>query len=331
MKIIFTPLIAGKPWNGRTLTDEPLGGSESAVGFLARALALRGHEIIVYTHHQEQGFYDGVEYRNVYWLRDLHKDFCDVHISSRWPDILSTMPPDRVGQRILWVHDLGNQVLQGDKIVFLSQYHIGQYPIEGEAAKRCFVIGNGVNLGDFLNFVPLEKREPGKMLWTSNPDRGLHVAARILQELRHAKRWPELTLHIFGRAAVYGWGQEAEAPFYPRAEDQEGVVVHEPVSKTELAQVLKTAWCLFYPTTWPETFCIATLEAQAAGTPVIAAPYGALTETVKGGILSYDFEGAIEQLHDPAVWNRLSNVGRKYAAQCDWLTRAQQWEEMINA
>lgn len=329
MKIIFTPLLAGKPWNGRTLTTEPLGGSESAVGFLARALALRGHQVIVYTHHNEQGVFDGVEYRNAYWLRDLHRDVCDVHISSRWPDMLSTMPPDRVGQRILWVHDLGNQVLQGDKIVFLSQYHISQYPIDGEAAKKCFVVGNGVNLGDFLGYKPLEERDGNVMLWTSNPDRGLHVAGRILQELR--QRWPELTLHLFGRAAVYGWGQEAELPYYPRDEDRDGIVLHEPVSKAALAQVLKTAWCLFYPTTWPETYCIATLEAQAAGTPVIAAPYGALTETVKGGILTYDFEQAIEQLQNPDVWNQLSNEGRKYAAGCDWLTRAQQWEELFNA
>src|SRR3990167_2307913 len=328
MKIIFTPLIAGRCWNGRTLTTEPLGGSESAVGFLARALSLRGHQVIVYTHHAEQGVFDGVEYRNIYWLRDLPKETCDVHILSRWPDILSAMPPDRVGQRILWVHDMGNQVLQGDKIVFLTQYHIAQYPIDAEAAKRCFVIGNGVNLGDFLNNVPLAEREPGKMLWTSNPDRGLHVAARILQELR--QKWPELTLHIFGRASVYGGGQEAEAPFYPRAEDTEGLVVHEPVSKAALAQELKKAWCLFYPTTWPETYCIATLEAQAAGTPVIAAPYGALTETVKGGLLAYDFEDAIAQLRNPDVWNQLSTEGRKFAAQCDWLNRAKEWEVMIN-
>mgnify|MGYP001615221387 CR=1 FL=1 len=331
MRILFTPLIAGKPWNGKTLTTEPLGGSESAVGYLARALARRGHECIVYTHGAE-GVFDGVQYRNQAWLPFLGQEKADVHISSRWSEIIGAVPNVPV---ILWLHDITNRTLlrgaPGDKLVFLSESHVNaMLTPESALPVPVFIIGNGVDNADFLpEPLPLARRQFGKLMWTSNPDRGLHVAARILQELR--QKWPDLTLHIFGRAAVYGWGPEAEVPFYPRAEDLEGLVVHEPLNKAALAQVLKTAWCLFYPTTWPETFCIATLEAQAAGTPVIAAPYGALTETVKGGITTYDFDEAIEQLQNPEVWNDLSNQGRRYAAECDWMTRAQQWEEVFNA
>ena len=328
MKIIFTPLLAGKPWNGRTLVEEPLGGSESAVGFLARAMAKRGHECIVYTHHPEEGVFEDVTYRNHIQLSYLgQNEFCDIHISSRWVEILGAIPPEQVKQRILWLHDLGvGGTLTCDKAVFLSKYH-EERMLQGLDIKGAYVVGNGVNLADYEGYVPLADREPGKMLWTSNPDRGLHVAARILQNLR--KRWPELSLHVFGRAAVYGWDQGQEAPYYPAAEDMENVFFHEPVSKTELAQELKQAWALFYPTTWPETYCIATLEAQAAGTPVISVPFGALPETVKGGILDYDFEEAVKDLRHIEVWDRFSKDGIKHASTRDWNDRAREWEDML--
>ena len=327
MKIIFTPLMAGKPWNGRTLVEEPLGGSESAVGFLARAMAKRGHECIVYTHHPEEGVFENVTYRNDIQLSYLQSEHCDIHISSRWVEILGAIPPSQVKQRILWLHDLGvGGTLACDKAVFLSEYH-RERMLQGLKINGAYVIGNGVNLADYEGYVPLGDRVPGKMLWTSNPDRGLHVAARILQNLR--KRWPELTLHVFGRAAVYGWDQGQEVPYYPAAADMEGVVFHEPVSKTRLALELKTAWALFYPTTWPETYCIATLEAQAAGTPVIAAPFGALPETVKGGILGYDFEDAVEGMMVDNTWENYSTAGIEHASTRDWDDRAREWEDMI--
>lgn len=325
MRIIFTPFIAGKPWNGKTLTTEPLGGSESAVGYLARALAKRGHECIVYTHGNE-GLFDGVEYRHQMRLAGLGSERADVHIASRWAQALGAVPG---AQCVLWLHDMGDQLLGGHKMVFQSQAHVGGVaPRDVDVPIPMFIIGNGVDNADFPD-VPLAGREFGKLVWTSNPDRGLHVAARVVTKLR--RFWPEMRLHVYGRASVYGWGPEAEWPYLPADEDREGVVVHEPLSKPQLAKELATAWAWLYPSTWPETFCIAALEAQAAGTPCLTVPYGALTETVKGGLLGYRFEAMAEQIMDADEWNRLSDLGREFAAACDWDVRAEQWEVMLNA
>ena len=68
MRIVFTPLIAGKPWCGATIYEAPLGGSEKAVVYLARELARRGHEVWVYTHGQA-GRFEQVEYRPVQVLQ----------------------------------------------------------------------------------------------------------------------------------------------------------------------------------------------------------------------------------------------------------------------
>ena len=325
MRWIFTPVLSGKPWNGDTLVKEPLGGSESAVGFLARALARRQHEVLVFTHHTGEGLYEGVQYFHSSRLNTIGQLEADVHVSARWIEPLQAT--GLVKEHILWLHDMSPTYGLNIKNVFLSQAHLDSIEQKPDG-KSFFIIGNGVNLADFADYVPLEQRDRTKLIWTSNPDRGLHVAARILQVLR--KKHPELTLHVYGRASVYGWDASAEVPYYPAVEDRENIILHDPLPKAELAKELATAWAWFYPTTWPETYCIAALEAQAAGTPCLCPPYGALTETVKGGILTDKYEEPVERLMDDGEWNKLSFKGRAYAANCDWDNRAEEWERLVN-
>jgi glycosyltransferase involved in cell wall biosynthesis len=165
------------------------------------------------------------------------------------------------------------------------------------------------------------------LVWNANPDRGLPVAAVIFQEIR--KRWPEMTLHVYGRFAVYGWGEEHERLLLPEDKYMEGVTLHQPVARLQLARILMRSWAYFYPTFWPETYCCATLEAQAAGTPVITSPVGALPETVKGGIVTQDIINAVSQLRNVRKWRKCSEAGLEYAKTRDWSLVAQRWEEGI--
>ena len=89
------------------------------------------------------------------------------------------------------------------------------------------------------------------------------------------------------------------------------------------------AWAFFSPTHWPETFGIAYLEAQAAGTPVISVPYGALQNTVAGGILKWDVEEAVEELMDEEYWELLSLRGKEFALGLDWQKVGRLWERML--
>jgi glycosyltransferase involved in cell wall biosynthesis len=194
------------------------------------------------------------------------------------------------------------------------------------------IIGDGVDLSLFQGSDAV--RNENILVWTSNPDRGTALAAKIFAEYILPK-WPDLELHIYGRAAVYGWPPESEGPYLPREEHMTNVFIHEPLTKAGLAKVLRESWALFYPTYWPETYCIAALEAQAAGTPVVASPYGALIETVQGGVLSYDFPNAISQLRNKNRWEKLSQAGKEFAATRDWDLVADDWitvmeEELAN-
>ena len=70
---------------------------------------------------------------------------------------------------------------------------------------------------------------------------------------------------------------------------------------------------------------MAALEAQAAGVPVLSSPLGGLPETVKGGVLTYDYINGVSQLRNKSKWGKLSASGKEYAATRGWETLATKW------
>ena len=325
MKVLLVVLPGGKPWNGATLYQEGLGGSESAVAYLARALFRKGNEVTVAT-HGTAGVFDGVKYVNQQDLDQLIIQPWHVMISSRWLEAL-TWPWQNM-LKIFWTHDLPHVAqpsIAAHRAVCLTDYHRESWHL-GEDV--CSIIGNGVDTSLFSG--PALVRNTNVLIWTSNPERGLPIAARIFQEIR--KRWPEMELHVYGRSSIYGWGPGdpgLEGPYLPRAQHMENIFLHEPLNKVGLAKVLREAWAWFYPSWWPETYCIAALEAQAAGTPVISVPLAGLKETVHGGVLQWDFLNAVSQLRNRSKWEKESKSAKEFAFQQDWDLIADQWLRMI--
>jgi len=322
MKIVFTPLIMGKPWCGATIYEAPLGGSEKAVVYLARELARRGHEVSVYTSGQP-GIYEKVSYLPMQSLQ-MSPPSCDIHISSRWLDILGTV---ECQASVLWLHDLPQhgQVIHAHHVVCISEY---QRTVWKFAPDNPFLhtIGDGV---DTSLFTGRERRDPNRLIWASNPDRGVYLACKIFKE-QVLPRWPDMEFHIYGRYSIYGWTPQAELPYLPPPSWLgENIFLHEPLPALGLAREMMRAHAVFYPTFWPETFCMAALEAQAAGTPVISNALGALPETVVGGILGNDFVNAISQLQNQNRWDKLSKLGKAQAEKFSWASIALQWETFM--
>jgi len=328
MNIVFTPLLAGKPWNGATIYEQALGGSEACVAYLARELARRGHNIKVYTHGQE-GTFEGVLYEHTNRMYQEQWDGVNVHVSSRWPEVLRNSTQNVL--KVLWLHDMPSPQPSApiQYVVCISEFQKAVWNFGPDSEGRVFVIGDGV---DTSNFSGYEDRSTTDLVWISNPDRGLWLASKVFVE-EVIPRWPDLRLHVYGRAAVYGWGPSAERLHLPFPEWCEGddppIVLHRPLPRLALARELMRAWAVWYPTFWPETFCMAALEAQCAGTPVITTPVGALQETVKGGVVQHDVVNAISQLRNVGRWNKLSEAGKAHSKQFSWAAVAVQWEKMF--
>jgi hypothetical protein len=188
-------------------------------------------------------------------------------------------------------------------------------------------------------------RRPRRLAYASTPFRGLDVLLDLFPRIRAA--CPDAELDVYSSMQVYGVAaSDDRAQFgalYRKAE-QPGVTLVGSLPQPELAARLQQARVLAYPNHYPETFCIAAIEAQAAGCAVVTSALGALPETVgDGGICipgdprtaAYQeafVNACVRLLTDDARW--VATSGRAHArawGEYRWSAIAEGWETHIRA
>jgi glycosyltransferase involved in cell wall biosynthesis len=348
MRIAFYPAQSGKPFNGDTFKTDSLGGSETAVVYIARELAKLGHEVIVFT-RATPGIYDDVAYVRFEKAKNILRTLpLDVLVCSRDP--LPLIWKHQASLTVLWLHDLPQAAMPEPGIyAFVSAWQAQTFIQNGLAkGEKSVVLHNGVDLDLYHDSVAnidwisgtggrdLTHDSEINLAWTSNPERGLWLMGEILQKIRRI--YPNTRLHVYGRNSVYGWGESYEGNFLP--DDMTNVEMHQGLTKAGLAEVLSQMDLWVYPTWWPETYCIAAVEAQAAGLPVVASNFGALGTTVRGGLLVEGrasdeghletlAEAALSLLADKDTRSRLGEIGLEFAKTQSWTLQAQAWHTTL--
>ncbi|MBI3090167.1 MAG: glycosyltransferase [Candidatus Tectomicrobia bacterium] len=333
-------------FDGASLEQRGLGGAESSLIHLARELAARGRRVAVYTHAAGGRTIDGVTYRNV-------TDFYLTSYFAEWPSLIAVrrLEPFKWGVRarlaLLFncddvrseflcnedLHDLGI-----DYFVTKSADHAASWAEHFSIPpEQIWVTKNGIRPQEFEERPP---RQRYKLLYTSRPSRGLALLLAWWPLLR--KACPKLELHVFTYTTAASLAEDAEVQALAAGLAQPGIIVQGTVRKVELYRELASARLLVYPCTWPETFCNAVLEAQAAGTPVVTSTRGALPETVgeagrliPGEPASDAFRDAflaatLELIEDDAAWARLSECGwQRSRCRYQWRDIAAAWERKL--
>lgn len=303
----------GLPFDGRPIEQQSIGGSESALWFMARALATRGHEVTVFNLCDQPGVYDGVTYRPAREAMTLGGGIeCDVWIVSRFYPALAA--PIRANLRWLWLHDvpagdvknqLGFFGAFADQVMPLSDYHeglvrgvdlgkdrdapIGMRPEAWKAAmdRVLWQTRNGVDLELLRKYAG--RKNPKRLLFASRPERGLDV---LLNEIWPRLRAidPALELHVasYDTSRMGHLAPELRA-WYGHLDAQMahlgGCTNHGSLTKQGFYALLGSCQLLLAPTRFPEVSCIAAMEAMAVGVPVVATHDFALPETIPyGGI-----------------------------------------------
>jgi glycosyltransferase involved in cell wall biosynthesis len=126
------------------------------------------------------------------------------------------------------------------------------------------------------------KEGPPTLCYTSTPFRGLDRLLVAFPRIRAAV--PDARLEIYSSMGIYDALLDPHEPLYEAARSSPGVTYHGSVAQPALAQALRRATMLAYPNTFPETSCIAVMEAMAAGCAVATSYLGALPETGAGFI-----------------------------------------------
>lgn len=358
-RIAFLDRIA---WDYRVDTPDrrPLGGSQSALCYLARALARRGHEVRTVTMTRSPGRIDGVDCLSaeggyalfagaevVIVLNDP-----DPHVAEALRPVVGAKTP-----LVLWTqHDVDQPAVAAfaapetrrrwDRVVFVSQWQAKAWRAQFGQEPEGVVIGNAMAPAfEFLfaeGETPISSKPEPRLIYTSTPFRGLAVLLDAFPLIRAAV--PAARLSVYSGLAVYQIpeAEDAYRDLYRRCRETQGVDYCGQVSQPALADALKGALCFAYPSTFPETFCTSAIEAMAAGCLAVLGDLGALAETSQGlaelvppsgdgAAYAHRFaERVIPFLEEaPALAPRLERQRRLLLADATWEARAETWSRWI--
>ena len=286
----------------------PLGGTQSAVCYLAENLARNRHEVVLINRNQSPGISRGV--RCISLSSDeiarpdpvLFSD-SDILIAVNAPlaglkvrPILRAQVPS-----ILWVQHAANQPAVADlqdpevrdsydAIAFVSEWQRQQFLQNFELdPKQTYVFQNAIAPAFehlFSKEAPIlsQKAYPPVLAYTSAPFRGLDLLLEALPKIRHSL--PGTRLKVFSSMKVYQMqakeDEELFGELYRQCREKNGIEYVGSLPQEELANELRSASILAYPNTFAETFCIAAIEAMASGCWVVTSQLGALPETTAG-------------------------------------------------
>lgn len=327
----------GFPFTGHSLRDGPLGGAETAFIQLVEALAAQGHRVNVYNNSPVAVDAFGVAWRNRAdkWVEDG-----DVYVANRNAYLLGKLP--NIKQRIFWIHNPARHLLKWRYaarlaryrpcIVFSGTHHANTYPAWAPPwGLGCYraVIPYGIG-ADFLHQPPLVTAPPPRVIFTSNPLRGLDWLLQLWGTVIQP-RVPNAELHIFSGTSTYQadgteLGRRMNAVLQQaQALRAQGVVLRQPVPKRQLIAELRQARAMLYRGDVGETFCLALGEAQAMGVPVVVQPIGCVAERVIDGHTGFVADDdnafvdyAVRILRDDNAWLQMHQNALARQGAWDW-------------
>jgi glycosyltransferase involved in cell wall biosynthesis len=284
-------------YTAETPYRQPLGGSQSALCYLAAELVRLGHEVAVLNSTTLPGRYRDVQFFHLARVpADVLARF-DFVVVLNWAYGLQLRR--ELGIRaplVLWLSYAADQPIVAPLAQPEQRDAWGGFAFVSDWQQERFIEQFGIprnKVGVLRNAIapafaetPLapawfEREEPPVLVYTSTPFRGLDVLLLVFRIIR--KEIPQLRLRVFSSMAIYQVkaAQDQYRPLYAQCL-AEGVDYRGPLGQAKLAQELRGVAGLAYPSTFAETSCIAVLEAMAAGAFIFTTRLGALPETTNG-------------------------------------------------
>jgi len=352
-----------------SVETQPFGGSQSAACYLARAMATLGHEVFFLSHTRTPGRYANVTC--LAWsavtapsLQALDLDVF-VCLPGAGSGRLMREVLEKKTRLVLWTqHRINQPAVEAlaqpeerecyDAFAFVSEWQRDEFRLGfGLPFVRTQILRNAAApafVDSFPEDRPILPRKamPPVLAYTSTPFRGLDVLLDAFPAIR--QHVPEVRLRVFSSMAVYkepaAEDQAQYGALYQRCREMPGVEYVGSLDQPTLAREMSCVSVLAYPNTFPETSCIAVLEAMASGCRIVTTAQGALPETTAGFARLVSFESnrsfnsqrfvdqtvdAIREVQsgDPAVEASLRRQVDYIRENATWAVRAAQWSEWL--
>lgn len=301
MKLLFVDQTAGH--NPHTIFDKPTGGCLTSLTRVPEELVKLGHEVTVSSTYNQNEVVNGVQYI------ELNKTIpkWDVVIFNR-----NVLPKDFVlynkqqGAKIVWwLHDIvdprylpDDAFRYVDKIVAQSNYCADTYKdFYGLAEKEFSVIPNGIEERIF-NPGEYEKRNPNLFITASALIKGYMPLDLCYVNLKRHN--PDVDFRIYSSQKLHGFENTNSQQAWLNQMETAGAHVYPPMSPTSLAAVMKKAWALLMPNSYPEMCSNLLLQARACGLPIVSSAIGANPQFLsRGGLLTTKWHP-----HDIHAWTK---------------------------
>jgi len=227
---------------------------------------------------------------------DLLDEFYIIKSRVRWTD--------RKKKNLLWLHDTwddpeSQHLREAEsrnrfkKLVFVSNYQLQTYNMGlGVPYSQSVVLKNAID--------PIPQHEKSKdqikLIYHTTPHRGLNILVAAVKEL--AKTFGDkIHLDVYSSFEAYGW-KERDKPFeqlFQEIKDHPQMTYHGYQPNDVVRKALQEAHIFGYPNIWPETSCIAAIEAMSAGCEVVCPNFAALPETTGSFARMYNFHEDVNE------------------------------------
>jgi UDP-glucose:(glucosyl)LPS alpha-1,2-glucosyltransferase len=250
---------------------------------------------------------------------------------------------------ILWLHDTWDdpesqhlseeeRIKQFARLVFVSNYQMNTYNMaHGVPYNSSIVLQNAIEP------IPAKEKKTDqiRLIYHTTPHRGLNIVVSAVREL--AKLHGDyIHLDVFSSFEAYGWPDRDKEfeELFQAIRDHPQMTYHGYQPNETVRTALQDAHIFTYPSVWPETSCIAAIEAMSAECEVVCPNFAALPETTANFAAMYQYSEDITyhantfaNVLNNTINNRFSdNTLRKLKFQktyidnfYNWDLRAAQW------
>ena len=259
----------------------------------------------------------------------------------RWID------PDK--PTILWLHDTWDdpesqhlsdieRVKQFARLVFVSNYQMNTYNMAHHVPYQSSIV-----LQNAIEPIPAKEKSTDqvRLIYHTTPHRGLNIVVSAIRELAKI-HGDYIHLDVFSSFEAYGWPDRDKEfeELFQAIRDHPQMTYHGYQPNETVRTALQDAHVFTYPSVWPETSCIAAIEAMSAECEVVCPNFAALPETTANFAAMYQYSEDITNhanvfanVLNNTITNRFSdNTIRKLKFQktyidnfYNWDLRAAQW------